>query len=746
MNAIPLKDISTRVIHDFPGGVHPEENKVQSTRTPIAYPPLPKELVLPLNQHSGAPAEALVNIGDKVLKGQMLARANGFVSAPVHAPTSGTVTAIESRPVPHWSGLDETCLVLIPDGQDTWCELAPLPNYREYEKDTLVQRIHDAGIVGLGGAGFPAAVKMASRNASKIHTLIVNGAECEPYITADDLLMRERAEQLVSGIEILQHMLSPEQVLIGIEDNKPEAITAMQQACAGKDGIEVCVVPTKYPSGDAQRLIWLLTGKEVPNDARSVDIGMLCYNVGTIVAIHDAIIEGKPLISRITTLTGDALEHPGNVEALVGTPAQHLLEFAGLKKRTFDTLIQGGPMMGYTLDTAEVPVVKVSNCFIAGSRQEFPPAPPAQACIRCGMCAEVCPLSLLPQQLHWYAKSQNHDQLQHHNLFDCIECGACAYVCPSAIPLVQYYRAAKDEIRTQKARSDKAERSRLRFEQRQARLEGAAAEKEARRKANAEKARKLKEAKAANAGTSTPESADEPVDPVKAALERAKAKKAARTSGSAAEKPARPQLSAKQKELKIQLSMAKAQLKKSQRAFEQMEPESPEANKLQDNIALLEKQVSQLQNEFDNCAEDKQPPAQEKAVKAAKPTLSADEKKRKIELAMAKAAVKKTERALATALETNSEDTEQLKQKLAEQQQILNKLEQNAPAATPSKPALSDEEKKRKIVLAMKKAAIKKAERALTAAQEASSEDIARLQQELDDKRRELAETESAEA
>ncbi len=695
----------SRTTYEFPGGIHPEENKDQSTRTTISTPPLFSEYILPLNQHSGAPAQPLVKLGDKVLKGQLLARPGSFVSAPIHAPTSGTIVAIEARKVPHPSGLTENCMVMESDGEDRWCELYPTPDYKSLAAQELVDKIYNAGIVGLGGAGFPAAVKMASRDEKKIHTLIVNGAECEPYITADDLLMRERARQIISGIDILKHLLNLEQVLIGIEDNKPEAISAMKAACQDSD-YEVITVPTKYPSGDAQRLIYMLTGKEVPSDARSVDIGMLCYNVGTIAAVHDAVVEGKPLISRITTLTGEALAHPQNVETLIGSPISKLLRYAGVNQKKLYNLVLGGPMMGFSLDSTEIPVIKTTNCLIAATKSEFPPAPPAQACIRCGICAEACPCSLMPQQLFWHAKSGNNEQLIHHNLFDCIECGACSYVCPSSIPLVQYYRASKDSIRLLEAKHAKSERSKQRFEFRQERLERDKAEKEARRKANAERAAKLKAAKATDAENTSADS-----DPVKAAIERAKARKAAATNTASAS--AKPSLSPQQKELKIQLSMAKAQLKKTERALAQAEA-SGVANieKLHANISLLQDQVNKLQKDFDALPAQSAPEVKEQAA--------VDDKKLKIEHALAKAELRKCERAYAEALEKGSADTEALKEQSEACRKKVDKLAKQLgttvsvkPAQKTAKQPLSDETKKLKIENAMAKAAVKKLKRAL---------------------------------
>ncbi|WP_252176899.1 electron transport complex subunit RsxC [Endozoicomonas sp. 4G] len=668
---LPLKDITEFKHRVWPltGGVYPEENKHQSTSTPIRPVPMPEQFILPLSQHAGAPARPIVAVGDTVLKGQMIAKATGFVSVPVHAPTSGTVSAIGSEAVPHPSGMHDQCITLIPDGKDQWCELQPVRDYPSVAPAELVEHIRQSGIAGMGGAGFPTAVKMSPR--SPVHTLILNGAECEPYITADDMLMRERADAMVAGAEILLHLLKAERCLIGIEDNKPEAIKAVKNAVAQSNNghrMKVIVFPTKYPSGGSKQMIQILTGLEVPSGKLSADLGFTVQNVGTAVAVYEAVHHGKPLISRITTLTGEALSSPGNFDVLIGTPARHLLSCAGVNNQQLETLILGGPMMGFTLDELDTPVTKTSNCLIAGTREEFPPAMPAQACIRCGLCAEACPSSLLPQQLYWHGKSENHEQLQHHNLFDCIECGACSYVCPSSIPLVQYYRASKSAIRAQEAKHAKAERSKVRYENRQARLAREQAEKEAKRKANAERAARLKAGKAASGDK---DSAAAP-DPVQAAIERARAKKKA-AAGSATGKPAKTTLSADQKELKIQLSLANAQLKKTRRALTRAQEQGEgDIDKLNADINMLENQVAKLQKDFDAAAVKS---IQQPSVKVEKSLDDNAAKKLKIETAMAKAALKKAERALAKALEEGSSETLSLKDAVDECRKKLEQLQ-----------------------------------------------------------------------
>ena len=475
-----------RKIWDIHGGVHPPENKTQSNQSPIRTLALPRRLIVPLGQHIGALAQTAVAVGEKVLKGQCIANAQGMISAPVHAPSSGTVVAIENRPIAHPSGLSAPCIVIDTDGEDRWLEREMHSDWHALDAGTLIDTVRAAGIAGMGGAGFPTSVKLVPHSEHSIDTLIINGTECEPYITADDVSMREYAEEIIEGVEIIAKILGyPAQVMIGIEDNKPEACAAMQHALAqrsnDKAAIEIVSFPTKYPSGGEKQLIQILTGREVPSGKVPAQIGMVVQNVGTARAVYRAIAHGEPLISRVTTVVGRSLKEQGNAEVLIGTPIDDALNAFGFDAGRCARLIIGGPMMGYAIQNLSAPVVKTTNCLLVPDHGEMPAPLPAQACIRCGLCAEACPASLLPQQLYWFSRSEDFDRARSHNLFDCIECGACSYVCPSNIPLVQYYRATKSAIRQHDDEKRKSEHARQRFEFRKARLETAEAEKEAKR-------------------------------------------------------------------------------------------------------------------------------------------------------------------------------------------------------------------------------------------------------------------------
>ncbi|EJU9866796.1 electron transport complex subunit RsxC [Vibrio vulnificus] len=484
-----IEQIRTGALWDFPGGVHPAENKRQSNQQPLVHAALANEIVLPLKQHIGKPGNILVNVGDHVLKGQLLTQSNAGFTLPIHASTSGTITAIETRTVAHPSGLSEMCVVITPDGQDTWCEKQPVVDYSQQNSDYLLDVIRMAGISGMGGAGFPTAKKIQS-GLGRTEILIVNAAECEPYITADDKLLQEHAEEVLQGIEIVEHILQPKLTIIGIEDNKPEAIKALESAAQNRD-IVIRVIPTKYPSGGEKQLIKVLTNKEVPAGGIPADIGILVQNVGSLYAIKRAVIDGEPMVNRVVTLTGNTFETPRNVWVPLGTPVHALLEQFGYQAdKKLPRLIMGGPMMGFSLPHANVPITKTSNCILAPTRKEISPAGYEMECIRCGACAEACPVSLLPQQLQWHAKAEEFDKCEELNLKDCIECGACAFVCPSEIPLVSYYRQAKAEIRTRAQEADAAERAKLRFEEKKARMEREKEERENRFKKAAEDRRK----------------------------------------------------------------------------------------------------------------------------------------------------------------------------------------------------------------------------------------------------------------
>ncbi|WP_166252537.1 electron transport complex subunit RsxC [Marinobacter salicampi] len=585
---------------DFNGGVHPLPNKHQSTSAPIQQAGLPDQLVLPLQQHVGSPAETRVQPGDRVLKGDCLADALGSMGVPLHAPTSGVIESVLKMPVPHPSGLLDWCIVLIPDGEDAWTERHPMTDYRSREISQVLARVRDLGIVGLGGAGFPTSVKLRSPGDKKVMTLVLNGAECEPYITADDMLMRERAAEVVEGAQIMAWLLKPERCVIGIEDNKPEAIAALQDA-VGDSGIEIAVIPTKYPSGGEKQLIHILTGLEVPYNGIPADVGVVCQNVGTALAVSRAVLHGEPLLSRITTLTGQALAQPANYEVLLGTPISHLLARARLNPNRLERLIMGGPMMGFTLQTDSVPVVKTTNCVIAAAPGELDEPPPEQPCIRCGACAEVCPMELLPQQLFWYARSEEFDKAEHLNLFDCIECGACSYVCPSSIPLVQYYRFAKGEIRTQRIEQLKSDQARERFEARQARLEREQAEKEARKRERAQAAAKAQARKAEKPDQGQPSKDDRQAKA--AAVQAALARKRQETPAGAAssEEPA-PKSSGEPdlKSLRLQLAQAQEKLATMEAMLtEARSAETDNREKLERAVTKNQDRVARAQVAFD---------------------------------------------------------------------------------------------------------------------------------------------------
>ncbi|NQY88044.1 MAG: electron transport complex subunit RsxC [Colwellia sp.] len=517
----------------FHGGIHPPQQKAITAENPIKQLSLPKQLILPLQQHIGRQGDLLVVVGDKVLKGQALTQSSNPMAVPVHAPTSGTISAIKKSVIAHPSGLSELCLFIDVDGEDTWRKREICQDFTKLSQQQIINKIADAGIAGMGGAGFPTHIKVNTK--PNINFLIINAAECEPYITADDLLMCEQSTAIVDGIKILDQILTPAFILIGIEDNKPRAIKALQQATKHIEKIKVCVLPTKYPTGGEKQLIKILTGKEINSGTLPVSSGIVVQNVATCFAISDAVINDIPLIRRVVTLTGRALSKPQNVWALLGTPVSYLLEQTGFTNEISEKksiagspqpsppVIMGGPLMGFSILNEQVPVVKTSNCILAPSKAEMPSAFDNNSnevdCIRCGQCSDVCPSQLLPQELQWSAKAKDHQQLNQLNLFDCIDCGACAYVCPSQIPLVQYYRIAKAEIRQQQQLDIKAEKAKARFEARKFRLgQEKIAREEKHKKAAAARKATMNE-KSADGGTAS--------SAVAAALARVKAKKAA---------------------------------------------------------------------------------------------------------------------------------------------------------------------------------------------------------------------------
>lgn len=479
----------------FKGGVKPPTNKTQSNTLPIAQAPLPSRLIVPLHQSIGGTPRPVVKAGDHVLKGQLIGEADGWISAAVHAPTSGTVLEVAMHVQPHPSGLDAMCVVIEPDGKDEWIAHGTL-DYAAMTPEAVREHLQQSGVVGLGGAAFPTHGKLTASKTVPMDELIINGAECEPFITCDDLLMRERAEEVVRGIGIFRDLLQPKKVLIGIEDNKPEAAAAMRAAVdALNEPFLVIQVPTLYPAGGAKQLIRVLTGKEVPAAKRSTDLGVQCFNVATAYTAWRAIAHGEPVVSRLVTVSGN-VHAPRNYEVLIGTPMGELLKLATPHPDT-DGIVMGGPMMGFLVPSEQVPVIKATNCLIAHSDRVFPPKAPEMPCIRCGACAEVCPHELQPFEMYWFSRAKNFGKTQEYHIFDCIECGCCSFVCPSRIPLVQYFRFAKSEIWAREREKNAADGAKTRFEFKQLRDE----------REKAEKAEKLAKVAAAQAAKKAAEAA-----------------------------------------------------------------------------------------------------------------------------------------------------------------------------------------------------------------------------------------------
>lgn len=453
------------------GGIHTEERKqITSSRQIVTDFPMPKKLYIPVQQHVGKPAEPVVKVGDKVLKGQLIAYSQGVISAPIHAPTSGVIIDVKDFPAPHPSVLPVRTVVIESDGQEQWLESILPDDPFLLEPEEICSRVGGAGVVGLGGAVFPSAVKLNLGRKNNIHTLLINAGECEPYLTCDDRLMQERADEIVSGIRLMLRGMEAPKAIVGIEDNKPEAFLAMQNACRAFDNISVQQAPARYPMGWDRQMLRYLTGLEIPADGRATDIGVVVHNVSTAYAVYKAICLGQPLISRVVTISGGAVANPVNVEIPIGALMSEVLAFCGLEKSKMARLVMGGPMMGDALPHADVPVVKACNGILALSREEIE-EPQTQPCIRCSSCVTVCPVGLLPLEMASRIRANQLDAAVDLGLKDCISCGSCSYICPSSIPLVHYFKFASGELVKRQQAEHKAEQTKRLMNDRNDRME-----------------------------------------------------------------------------------------------------------------------------------------------------------------------------------------------------------------------------------------------------------------------------------
>jgi Na+-translocating ferredoxin:NAD+ oxidoreductase subunit C len=466
-------------LHPIRGGIHPEYRKELTGDCAIEALPLPSRLYIPLQQHIGAPAEVLVSEGDLVKKGQVIARRQGQVSVHQHAPTSGRVVAIDETPAPHPSGLPQPTIVIEPDGKDEWGELPePIADPFAVTEQTIEARVAECGIVGMGGAAFPSAVKLNLGIRQRIETLLVNGAECEPYLTCDDRVMRERADEVIDGARIMAHALGAPRIVVGIEENKPQALAIMTVAAIPYPNIEVVSVPAMYPMGSERHLTLAVTGRETPARKLTADLGVVVHNVATARAVHQAVRHGRPLIARVVTVSGSAVRNPKNVESPIGARVSDLIAFCGGFAQRPERLVQGGPMMGTPLPGLDVPVVKGTSGILALAADEVNDHP-ASPCIRCGACVSICACGLVPVELAAHIRHDDLEGAAKLGVMDCVSCGSCSWVCPAHIPLVHYFNYAKGALNAQDREHRKSERTKSLVEAHAARLEKVAAQRAA---------------------------------------------------------------------------------------------------------------------------------------------------------------------------------------------------------------------------------------------------------------------------
>jgi len=435
------------MLKTFPkGGVHPPENKFSAGKS-IEVLPLPEQVVIPISQHIGAPATPIVAKGDKVLAGQVIAKSSGFVSANIHSSVSGTVASLD--PVLDSSGYKKPAIAITVEG-DEW--IPQVDRSPELKKDfalsgeEIIAKVNEAGIVGLGGATFPSHVKLSIPKGGKADVLIINGVECEPYLTSDHRLMLEKADELMVGILIIKKALGVERALIGIENNKPDAIEHLKKVAANYQGIEVHALKVKYPQGGEKQLIKALINREVPSGALPIDVGTVVHNVGTAVAVYEAVQKNKPLVERVVTITGKSLQNTGNFMVRIGTPISKIIDAAGGFPTDTAKVVNGGPMMGKSINNIDAPVTKGTSGVILFPEKESMRGEVKPSCIRCGKCISACAMGLEPYLFIRLSQRRMFEKLETEKVLDCMECGSCNYVCPANLPLLDYIRLGKGEV------------------------------------------------------------------------------------------------------------------------------------------------------------------------------------------------------------------------------------------------------------------------------------------------------------